>query len=78
MNKHLIPTVTAVSAVFATLTGCLEHPALRVSNPFRLTGPKPALPALIAALQDHDLCVRMKSANALAAIGKEPRRPCPP
>jgi len=31
----------------------------------------PALPALMAALQDSDVCVRMMSANAIAAIGKD-------
>lgn len=31
----------------------------------------PALPALMAALRDRDVCVRIMSANAIAAIGPD-------
>jgi D-arabinan exo alpha-(1,3)/(1,5)-arabinofuranosidase (non-reducing end) len=49
------------------ITRGLAAVALRDQGPASL----PVLPALLAGLKDSEMCVRMMSANAIAAIGRE-------
>ena len=55
--KYVFP----VAASFAATAGFPPWAGVLIVN---------IIPALMAALKDRDVCVRMMSANALAAIGK--------